>query len=206
MVLEVVLDECGDEEVAVIIAFTHPQGQGQALLVASLLQSLRAQLVLTFLLLLLAIEVVRCALINQESHGRALVPLDEFDSVVVLPGFFRGPEVERKCLLAPWSLHRVADGGEGRDGLVHSWILQSNRHGAMAAHAVAKDTSLGRIHREHLFHDARELLGDVVVHVVVLLVLIGGGIQVKASSLPKVVLLGLFVWHVLTSRRGVRHH
>mmetsp|Transcript_76051 Transcript_76051/g.165977 ORF Transcript_76051/g.165977 Transcript_76051/m.165977 type:complete len:207 (-) Transcript_76051:333-953(-) len=206
MVSQVVLHKCGDEEVAVIIAFTHPQGQGQALLVASLLQSLRAQLVLTFLLLLLAIEVVRCALINQESHGRALVPLDEFDSVVVLPGFFRGPEVERKCLLAPWSLHRVADGGEGRDGLVHSWILQSNRHGAMAAHAVAKDTSLGRIHREHLFHDARELLGDVVVHVVVLLVLIGGGIQVKASSLPKVVLLGLFVWHVLTSRRGVRHH
>mmetsp|Transcript_22987 Transcript_22987/g.34289 ORF Transcript_22987/g.34289 Transcript_22987/m.34289 type:complete len:469 (+) Transcript_22987:788-2194(+) len=87
MVLEVVLDECGDEEVAVIIAFTHPQGQGQALLVASLLQSLRAQLVLTFLLLLLAIEVVRCALIHQKSQGRPAVPLDELDGVILFPGF-----------------------------------------------------------------------------------------------------------------------
>mmetsp|Transcript_3873 Transcript_3873/g.9084 ORF Transcript_3873/g.9084 Transcript_3873/m.9084 type:complete len:301 (-) Transcript_3873:294-1196(-) len=206
MVLEVVLDECGDEEVAVVITLLHPQSQGDALLLASLQEGLGPELMLVFLLLVLTLEAVRSALIDQETDGWALVLLEELDSVVLGPLLLVLPEVKGEGLLAPGGLGGVADRGEGGDRAVLAWVLQSNAHGSVAAHAVSEDTGLGNVRRQHLFDDRWELLGHVVEHVVVLLVLLRLGVEVEACALAEVVLLGVLIGHLVTTGGGVRHH
>mmetsp|Transcript_54449 Transcript_54449/g.122463 ORF Transcript_54449/g.122463 Transcript_54449/m.122463 type:complete len:264 (+) Transcript_54449:166-957(+) len=131
VVLQVILDKCGDEEVRVIEALLHAERQRNALLVARGLQRFGLQLLLQ--------EIVSGALVNEQPDRRSVVLLHELNGVVLLPALLVVPEVQREGLLAPRGVRRIGDRGEGRDGPVLAWVLQRNRHCAVSSHAVAHD-------------------------------------------------------------------
>mmetsp|Transcript_84851 Transcript_84851/g.252925 ORF Transcript_84851/g.252925 Transcript_84851/m.252925 type:complete len:572 (+) Transcript_84851:157-1872(+) len=172
--LQVVLHEARDEIVRVVVSLLQPEGQGDALLLAGSLQRLWLQLVLQ--------EAVGGALVNEEPHGWPAVLLEKLDSVVLLPSLLVVAEVEREGLLAPGRVRRVRDRGEGGNRLVRARVLQRNGQGAVAAHAVAEDARLLGLDGQESLGELWELLGDVVQHVVVRLVLLGGGVQVEAGA------------------------
>ena len=74
-------------------------------------------------------------LINENLQRRSRVALDEAAGIVRLPLVRVGPEVASEGFFAPGAGRGVANGGEGRHGLVLSWFLQSTDQSPMAAHA-----------------------------------------------------------------------
>mmetsp|Transcript_15231 Transcript_15231/g.31968 ORF Transcript_15231/g.31968 Transcript_15231/m.31968 type:complete len:467 (+) Transcript_15231:755-2155(+) len=199
MVLQVVLNEARDEIVGVVIAGLHPECERDALLVTGCLERLRAQLALRQ-------KVVRLALVNKDAQGWSVVLLDELNGVVLLPRALVGAQVQGESLLAPRSLGRIRNGGEGGDGLENARILQGDGQCAMATHAVAQDPRLPREDRQRRRHQLWELLGDIVEHVVMLLVLLGGGVEVEACAGAEVERLGILIRDIVSSRRGVWDH
>lgn len=73
----------------------------------------------------------------------------------------------------------------------------------MATHGVARDGLASVIDGELRGNEGGKLLGDVRVHVVVLLPLVGGGIDVEASARAEVVAL-ILTLDVSTAGGGVR--
>ena len=71
---------------------------------------------------------------------------------------------------------------EGGAGFVDAGVLERDGERAVAAHAVARDRGVARVHGEVLADDARQLLGDVVVHVEVRAPRLLRGIDVEASA------------------------
>jgi len=179
VVVHMVLDEGVDEEVGVGIPFLHPQLNGDvAVGDAGLHKVFREQL-------LLFVELIVAALINEHMQGRTVVGLEEVTGVVGPPAALVGAEVSRKGLHPPGALGGVADRGEGRDGGEKTGGLQGAHHGTVPSHAVAKDA--------HLIRDfivvpdeLRQFFCNVGEHAVVLAELVFGGIQVEAGPTPKV--------------------
>mmetsp|Transcript_65807 Transcript_65807/g.106105 ORF Transcript_65807/g.106105 Transcript_65807/m.106105 type:complete len:322 (-) Transcript_65807:743-1708(-) len=134
MILEVVLNEAGDEEVGVVVTRLHAQSQSDALLVASRLECLRLQL--------WGQEVVCRALVHQETDWRPSVILHQLHGVIVLPGFPVLTKVKTEGFLPPGHFARISDGREGRHGAVDPRVLQRNRQSPVAAHAVTHNPKL----------------------------------------------------------------
>ena len=84
-------------------------------------------------------------------------------------------EVASEGLLAPRAVDRVADGREGRDRLVLVVVLEENGQGPVAPHGVAHERGVRGVDVRELFHQVDgELLRDVVVHLPVLPLGLGG--------------------------------
>mmetsp|Transcript_1920 Transcript_1920/g.5834 ORF Transcript_1920/g.5834 Transcript_1920/m.5834 type:complete len:356 (+) Transcript_1920:1211-2278(+) len=198
MKAQVVLDEGGDEVVRVVVALLHPERQRDAPLVAGRLQSPWLQLILE--------EIVASSLVHEQPHGWSAVLLHQLDGVVLLPALLVGPQVEGQGLLSPRAVRRVRDGGEGGDGPVGAWILQRDGQGAVSTHAVAHDPNSVRSNWQMRTNQGRQLLCDVVQHVIMLPVLVCSRIQVKTGPRSEVVRLGLLVRHALAPRGRVGHH
>mmetsp|Transcript_140380 Transcript_140380/g.364947 ORF Transcript_140380/g.364947 Transcript_140380/m.364947 type:complete len:271 (-) Transcript_140380:80-892(-) len=198
MELQVVLDVARDEEVGVVEALAHAEVASDAPLLAGRLQRPWLQLRLQ--------EIVRRALIHEQTHGRATVLFHQFNSVVLVPCRCVAPQIQRKGLLTPRCISGVCDRSEGGHRAVLAWILESECQRAVAAHAVAHDRDLVCDDGHMLYHDVVELLGHVVVHVVMLFVLLRGCVQIEAGTLAEVIGVGILVGHGVASRGGVRHH
>mmetsp|Transcript_58311 Transcript_58311/g.104741 ORF Transcript_58311/g.104741 Transcript_58311/m.104741 type:complete len:346 (-) Transcript_58311:243-1280(-) len=195
VVLQVVRNEGGDEVEGVVVALLHAQAQVHPILVTGLLQLLRPQLILQ--------EVVGSALVDKQSQVWALVLLDQLHCVVLLPGFFVSAKVQREGLLAPRCVGGVADWREGRHRAEGARVLQGDGEGSVASHAVPQDARLLWDDWQQVLHGGRQLLRDVVEHVVMLFVLVSCGIQVESSSHSEVVGVRVLIWHIITAGGGV---
>ena len=106
-------------------------------------------------------------------------------------------------LLSPGHHSGVADWRESRDGGVHAGVFEVAHKCSVSSHAVAGDASLLRIHWEQAGYQLWQFLGmrvleirykiylgylgNVCVHVVVLLPLFCGCINIEACSGSKVI-------------------
>src|SRR4051794_5547309 len=128
---QVILDEAGDEVVAVIVAFTPPQDQRLARLGARGLEPLRLELAVE--------ELVAGTLIDEQRAAEALARAQQRDRVPGGPTGPIGPEVARERLLSPGHLAGRADGRKRRHAAIAVGVPQRQRQRAMAAHRVAED-------------------------------------------------------------------
>mmetsp|Transcript_3613 Transcript_3613/g.9863 ORF Transcript_3613/g.9863 Transcript_3613/m.9863 type:complete len:299 (+) Transcript_3613:100-996(+) len=197
---DVLTHERRDEIVRMVVASLHAERYGLLRLQARLLEDQRLQLIDVP-----NQETVDGALVAKDVEVGTVVRLDQLRCIILLPGGLVLSEVQLEGLLAPGTVHGIADRGKSRNGDVLVGILQADGEGAVAAHAVPEDRLLvghGEISGNHL----RELGHDEVVHVVVLLVLLRRGRQVEAGSNAEIVYLRILVWNTLTTRGSVRQH
>lgn len=122
MVPKVVVDEAGDEEIAVVVAALAPQLQRMTNGSRGLLQVIRSQLTLQ--------EGVVEPLVDQQRQ-----PLRRRSNQVAgIPGAPAGAirtEVAAEGLLTPGAAAGVADRRKGRDGTVEAGIAQGTDEGAV---------------------------------------------------------------------------
>lgn len=195
------LTETRHEEVGVVIPLLVPQRQpGQPRLLDRLLQVLGQQLALL-------VKVVARADVDEQFQVLALAPpFDQLGGVVLLPHLL-GPvlaQVAGKGLLAPRAVDGVGDGREGRARLVQGRVLEVQGQRAVAAHRVARDghAVLVQLVPEGAEQGRGQLLGEVRLHLVVLVKGGLGGVHVEAGRLaeiPAVLLAG----QVEAARGGV---
>ncbi len=97
MIGQVFADECGNEMIAVIVAFLHAQRDGPALFCIGRLQILREQL--------FGQKFVIGTLIDQYRNG-AVPGLDQFGCIVGLPLFFIITQISAETTLTPGAFER----------------------------------------------------------------------------------------------------
>ncbi len=112
-------------------------------------------------------------------------------------------EVGAERLLAPGAATRVADGAEGRHRAVATGLAQGGDERPVATHGVAADGAFRR-DREVGLDELGQLAGDVVVHLVVRLPGVLGGVDVEACAHAEIV-TGV-VRHLFAAGAGVRRH
>mmetsp|Transcript_12658 Transcript_12658/g.23849 ORF Transcript_12658/g.23849 Transcript_12658/m.23849 type:complete len:206 (-) Transcript_12658:314-931(-) len=200
MVLQVLPNKGGHEVVGVVISSLHPESDRHLGLLRSGHECQGLELVHVA-----HQEVVSGPAIAEDVQIFALVVGDKLRGIVLLPALLVWAEVEVEGLLSPRDLRRIADGSEGRDRRIPVWVLQSNRECSMATHGVPRDGALGS-DREVGLHEIRELLDDIIIHVVVGLVLLGGRVEVESSSHAEVVGVRILVRNAVATRRRVWHH
>mmetsp|Transcript_59777 Transcript_59777/g.118439 ORF Transcript_59777/g.118439 Transcript_59777/m.118439 type:complete len:270 (-) Transcript_59777:81-890(-) len=190
MELQVILDEARDEKVRMIVTFLHTQRQRNTFLFTSAFQCPRFQLFLQ--------EVVTATLVHEDSDWRAAVLFHKFHCIIRLPAVLINPKIKGESLLPPWALHGVSDGRKGGDGMVHARVFQCDCDSTMAAHAVPHDTNFVMQHGQASTDKRWQFHGNVIQHVVVLLVFIGCGIEVETGTFAKVKRFWIFIRHIIT--------
>ena len=200
--LDVVFRKARDEEVRVIVVgLVAHLDAFDARPLDGLLEVLGEQL-------LLVVEVVASADVDEAGQLRAALELgpDQFCGVAAGPqGLILAAKVAAERLLAPGALARVADGRQRADAAVLARVLQEQGEGAVAAHAVAGNghARLVELVAKGAEDGLGQLLGDVRLHVVVLLPGLGRGVNVEAGALAKVPAV-LLARQVGAPRRRVR--
>jgi len=137
---DVICDEGGDVEVAVVVALALLEdGLNVVVAIGGGQKVLRKQL-------LAGQEVIRYTLVDEELLGRTLVLRNQMRSIPQSPISLIGSQITCKGLLAPWALGGIGYRGKGRDRLVQPGILEGTDQRSVSAHAVAKDSSLAGNH------------------------------------------------------------
>lgn len=201
---DMLIAEAGHEEVRVVVPVLVPHRQPlEAGLLDGRLEVLGQQL-------LLLVEVVARADVDEDVEGPALPPLDQLRGVVLGPlglAAVAGAQVAGKGLLAPGAVDRVGDGREGGGAPVLARVLEVEGQGAVAAHGVAGDGDAAGVEEGAVLGGAEEgvgqLLGQVRLHAVVLAEGRLGGVDVEGGGLAKVPGVAL-AGEVEAPRGGVR--
>ena len=125
--LHMVVGECADEEVRVIVAFSVVHRHLLPCLLGSLLQVLWQELALL-------VEVVACPDVDEDVCVAGVVA-NQLCGVVFCPLLLLVvAEVSAECLLAPVAVGGVGDGCECGYRLVLSWILEEQSQSSVSAH------------------------------------------------------------------------
>src|ERR1700681_1256992 len=95
---EVVFDKTGDEEVAMVVAFLHPQLERDIALNAGLFEQIRLKLVIQ--------ERVVGPLVDQERWSTPAPVFEERRRVIVAPSCTVASQIARKGFCAPRTTHR----------------------------------------------------------------------------------------------------
>ena len=173
---QVIVDEAGDEIVAVVIARMHTQRQRMPGSRAGVAQFLRLQL--------LDQETVGLALIDQQGQAFA-APGNQFAGVPFLPRGAVVAEVARKSLLSPGAGQCIADRREGRQRAVATGVAQRTDQRPVAAHRMAADAT-PCVDRQAGFDKRRQLEDDIVVHAVVLGPRLPRRVQVETGAVTEI--------------------
>lgn len=122
---------------------------------------------------------------------------------MLLPLLLVIAQISRKRLLTPRAIGRVRNGRPGTDALIHAGILKEQRQRTVSTHRVARDGNAARIQLLEVVKDGLgQFLGQVRLHLVVLLPWVADGVNVKRRRATKVVAV-VFAWVVCSARRGV---
>ena len=191
VVSEVILNECSDEVVAVIVTFMHTQVEWVFSSFACLDEVFRLELSFK--------EGVTCALIDKQFKFFSGLT-DKLAGIPLFPLFFIVAKIGAKSFLSPWDLARGDDGGEGRHALEHARVFERDHQGTVTTHGVSKDGALG-CGVEGVFNEFGQFLRDVVVHLVVLGPGLLSGVDVKASALAEVI--RIIVGDIVTTRARI---
>src|SRR3954469_2417616 len=110
-------------------------------------------------------ELVRLALVDQDLGCPRASP-DELGRIVGPPGIAIGPEVVRKCLLAPRAAHRRANGRERGHGAETLRVPERGHERAVAAHGMSEYAEALPVDGKIRGDQRGQLLRDVGVHAV----------------------------------------
>src|SRR6266404_4697026 len=105
---EVIFDESGDEEIAVVVAVLHPQIERDIMPIARLLAPVGLELSIQ--------ERVLRPLVDQERRAIPPALFKERCRIVLVPCRTIRAEVARQRFFAPWASHRRTDRSEGQIG------------------------------------------------------------------------------------------
>lgn len=144
---------------------------------------------------------------QEEQEDKLNAPLNQLGSIMLLPDLPVLPQVPRKRLLAPGAARRIADGRHGADAAILAGVLQEQRQGAVAPHAVAREGGPAEIqHAAKLpLQRLRQLLRDVRLHAVVGVPGRARRVHVEPGPRPEVPPVGL-ARDAGPARRRVRVH
>src|SRR6185437_6712439 len=128
---QVVLDECRNEEIAVVVAALQAQVQRNARSHARILEQIGPELTLE--------KRIARSLIDQDCRSGPAAIFDQCGSVVVPPAVALVAKVAGQRLLAPGATHRRGDRGEGRYRSVAMRILERDGERAVPAHRMSEE-------------------------------------------------------------------
>jgi hypothetical protein len=173
MPFEVIFDESGNEEISMIITSLESEFKRIVSLITGFSKGFTSQFI--------GVPHITSTLIDQNGNLRSIVTLDQFGGIVFL-SCFNTPQISLESNLTPRSLSGVSNRSESRNRLVHAGVLQEQGEGTVTSHTVASDTNSSSVNREEGVDQFREFLGDIGVHVVVLLIFISGGVNVETGA------------------------
>src|SRR6185437_4848913 len=153
---QVVLDECRNEEIAVVVAALQAQVQRDARSRARILEQIGPELALE--------KWVARSLINQDCRSCPAAIFDQRGCVVVPPAVALVAKVACQRLLAPGAPHRRGDRGERRYRSVAMRIPERYGERAVAAHRMSEEAHPVRIDGEMRFDIRAELRRDIRIH------------------------------------------
>lgn len=142
MMLCVLLSKGANEEVRVVIPFDNVQID-LALVVTAFG---RFDQVFWLQKLILPIEIVSCALVNQNVRLIFVsVVLDQINGVIFHPVVSVAAQMSTEVFLSPSTVQWVQNWRKCTDTGIFSWIFEEPRNGTIAAHGMAGDRNLSEI-------------------------------------------------------------
>ena len=153
---QVVLDECLDEPVAVVVALLHARLDRLSRGAAGFDEQLRAQLP--------AQELIGVALVDQDGAVEAPSRAHQFEGIVGLPRFAIVTQIAREGFQSPRHLRGCDDRRKRGDGAVMLRMPQRERQRAMSAHRMAHDAATVDVGRKIGGDQRRQFVDNVRFH------------------------------------------
>src|SRR3989442_5403239 len=193
---KMVLDKTGDEEIAVVVAFLHPQFKRDIAPNTNLFKQIGLELTRQ--------ELVLCPLVDKERRPAPPAVFDQRRRIVFAPSCTIACEIASESFFAPWTTHRRAYRGKSRDRLVSAGMLERDRERAMPTHGMTEDSGARRIDRKALSDDVGQLLGDIRIHAVAMRPWLLSRVDIETGAKSEIVAFAL-AWNTESPRAGIRH-
>lgn len=180
-----------------VVARLHSDVDGVASGAGSLSEGLREEMHVE--------ELISTALIDEDHRLRALVLANELTRVVGFTSLDRA-EILLEGILTERLGCGSHNGSKRRHRLEHARVLEMNRDGTVAAHAVTRDGPSAEVNTEEILDESRQLPSNVSVVLAVLLPLRRRSIDIEASAGTDLPVLRVGTLNGDTARRSVREH